>query len=857
MEGIPSAASRIAICGLYIASIIILVLPWPSSSSVQRFQISPVFRASQMYWIDNDGRFLLSNSSNFAFGFTTFSSTNTTFFLLVVIHQSSSTVVWTANRASPVTHSDDFVFDRDGNAYLQSGETVIWSTNTSGMGAASMELRDSGNLVVLGANRSAPPLWQSFSHPTDTILSGQSFAEGMMLVSNPNSHNLVCRLKMEAGDMMLYADFRQPQPYWSMQGEKRKIYNTPGGAMHSASLVSGSWNFYDKNQSLLWQFVISGEPNVTWAVVLGEDGFISFRSLPDGGGSSGTTSSTKIPLDSCDTPEPCDPYFICYRGTRCQCPAVLSSDANCNPDLASLCSSSSSDESSSSSLDLAKVEDGIGYFATGYVSPVTSKSNLTACRGACMGNCSCLALLFDEKSGDCFLFDEIGSFQQSDSGYSAYIKISVNGGGGGGGPNSSGGGGGNNSVIIIVISLTTAVVIAALIYAAYRIVQRRRKKPLAAEPPSPCSSEENSFLENISGMPIRFAYRDLLAATNNFSVKLGQGGFGSVYLGNLADGTQIAVKKLESIGQGKKEFRAEVSIIGSIHHVHLVRLRGFCAEGTHRLLAYEYMPKNSLDRWIFRTDKDGSALLDWDRRYSIALGTAKGLAYLHEDCDSKIVHCDIKPENVLLDDNFVAKVSDFGLAKLMTREQSHVFTTLRGTRGYLAPEWLTNYAISEKSDVYSFGMVLLEIIGGRKSYDPAQTSEKAHFPSYAFKKVEEGRIRDVLDERLLLLKINNNNNNNNNNKEVDDDYRVEIAVKVALWCIQEDMSLRPSMGKVVQMLEGVAEVPPPPTSSQMAFRLYANVFKPLTSTSEEGTSSGPSDCNSDALLSAVRLSGPR
>ncbi|KAM0944915.1 putative protein kinase RLK-Pelle-SD-2b family [Dioscorea sansibarensis] len=833
--GIPSA-SCLAIGGLYI--VLFFVLPWPSNSSVQRYKISPGFQASQMSWIDNDGLFLLSNSSNFAFGLTTYTSTNTTFFLLVVIHKSSSTIVWTANQDSPVVQSDLFVFDKDGNAYLQSDGRIIWSTNTSHTGAPSMELLDSGNLVMLGADSSTPPLWQSFSHPTDTVLSGQSFSEGMMLVSMPNSHNLVCRLKMESGDMRLYADFRQPQPYWSIQGEKRKIYNRAGGTMYSASLVSNSWNFYDRNQSLLWQFLISGDPkipNVTWAAVLEADGFIRFRSLPDGASTSSTTSPTNnIPSDSCDTPEPCDPYFICHKGTRCQCPEVLSSDNNCNPDVVSPCCSSAS------SFNLAKLEDGVSYFATSYTSPMTSYSNLSACQASCLGNCSCLALLFHPESGDCFLFDEIGSFQQSDGGYTAFIKISGVAGGGGGG-------GGHNSIIIIIICFTTVVVIAGLIFVAYRILQRRRKKP--AEPPSPCSSEENSFLENMSGMPVRFSYRELTAATDNFSVKLGQGGFGSVYLGKLEDGTQVAVKKLEHIGQGKKEFRAEVSIIGSIHHIHLVRLRGFCAEGMHRLLAYEYMPKGSLDRWIFRTHKEGSQLLDWDRRYNIALGTAKGLAYLHEDCDSKIVHCDIKPENVLLDENFEAKVSDFGLAKLMTREQSHVFTTLRGTRGYLAPEWLTNYAISEKSDVYSYGMVLLEIIGGRKNYDPRETSERAHFPSYAFRMMEEGRLRDVLDERLLL-------DFSENKKHKDEDSRVETAIKVALWCIQEDMSLRPSMGKVVQMLEGVTEVPHPPSLSQMAFRLYANVFKPLSS-SEGGTSSGPSDCNSDTLVSAVQLSGPR
>uniref|UniRef100_M4FG49 Protein kinase domain-containing protein n=2 Tax=Brassica TaxID=3705 RepID=M4FG49_BRACM len=178
----------------------------------------------------------------------------------------------------------------------------------------------------------------------------------------------------------------------------------------------------------------------------------------------------------------------------------------------------------------------------------------------------------------------------------------------------------------------------------------------------------------------------------------------------------------------------------------------------------------------------------------------------------------------------------------MTREQSHVFTTMRGTRGYLAPEWITNYAISEKSDVYSYGMVLLELIGGRKNYDPSESSEKCHFPSYAFKMMEEGKLLEIVDGKMKNVDV--------------DDERVQRAMKTALWCIQEDMHLRPSMSKVVQMLEGVFSVVQPPSSSTLGSRLYSSFFKSI---SEEGggTSSGPSDCNSENYISAVRLSGPR
>ncbi|XP_077210541.1 S-domain-2 5 [Tasmannia lanceolata] len=794
------------------------------TASIQRTGNIPLgFGGSQMNWVDKSGLFLLSNNTNFAFGFIT--SQDVTLFLIGVIHVGSSKVVWAANEGSLVGNSDMFMLGNDGNAYLQSSGRVIWSTNTSGKGVTSMELQDNGNLVLLGDN--VRPMWQSFINPTDTLLSDQNFTDGMKLTSVPNSNNLSYYVEIKSGDLIFYTDFDPTQQYWSMQKDSRKTVNKVDGEIYFVSLISNSWQAYDQNHSLLWQFIFSetSDPNATWAATLGTDGFISFYNLQSGG--SPVAETIQIPKDPCQTPEPCGPYYICDGDNRCRCPAVLSSGSNCMPNIVSPCSSNGA-------FELFNIGDDLEYFAIDFVSPIQN-ANLTSCKDTCLGNCSCNALFFDKNSGNCFLFGQIGSLQQSQTNsthYVSYVKVSSNGDSSPN-PGQEGNNGQKHFPVVVIIALATVLVIVSMVFLAVRYY--RKKKP--PEPPQG-SSEEDNFLENLSGMPIRFSYKELQTATNNFTVKLGQGGFGSVYQGVLPDGTRIAVKQLEGIGQGKKEFRAEVSIIGSIHHLHLVRLRGFCAEGTHRLLAYEFMAKGSLDRWIFQNNRDGF-LLDWDKRFNIALATAKGLAYLHEDCSEKIVHCDIKPENVLLDDNYLAKVSDFGLAKLMSREQSHVFTTLRGTRGYLAPEWITNYAISEKSDVYSFGMVLLEIIGGRKNYDQAEISEKAHFPTYAFKKMEEGKLKEILDSKLLFN---------------EHDERVFTAIKVALWCIQEDMHLRPSMAKVVQMLEGLSDVPQPPSSSQIGFRMYSNVFK---SVSEEGISSGPSDCNSDAFLSAVRLSGPR
>ena len=224
-------------------------------------------------------------------------------------------------------------------------------------------------------------------------------------------------------------------------------------------------------------------------------------------------------------------------------------------------------------------------------------------------------------------------------------------------------------------------------------------------------------------MPTRYSYENLKAMSADFSKKLGEGGFGSVYEGALSNGTKIAVKCLDGLAQLKDSFIAEVQIIGSIHHVNLVKLIGFCFEKSHRLLVYEYMASGSLDKWIYGGKEKQS--LPWSARRRIITDIAKGLAYLHEDCSYKIIHFDIKPQNILLDQNFNAKVADFGLSKQVEKDQGRVITRMRGTPGYLAPEWLSS-VITEKVDVDSFGIVMSEILCGRKNLDWSQIEEDRH-----------------------------------------------------------------------------------------------------------------------------------
>ncbi|GKV28161.1 hypothetical protein SLEP1_g37247 [Rubroshorea leprosula] len=787
-------------------------------------QISPGFQTSQMEWVEHDGLFLLSKGSTFGLRF--YRGVDVQTFLLVIIHINSSYVVWTANRGKTLENSSKFVFETNGNVYLKNGDQVIWATNTTGERAASLELLDSGNLVLLGDY--GRTLWQSFDHPTDTLLSGQEFVEGMRLKSFPKNDQDSYYLAFKSGNLVLYIGYQTPQLYWSLADESRKTNQTVNGKVHSASLVSNSWNFYDQSKVLLWQFIFSqnSDANATWAASLGA-GDIQFINLLGGKGQ--IPEAIKIPQNSCNIPEHCARLFdVCFFDNFCKCAPPVLSKYDCKPPIVSNCSTLNS---------LFYVGEKLDYFALRFETP-NMNSNLDTCKEACLKNCSCAVLFFENVTNKCFFFDQIGGFQRSQegtNGYISYMKVSENENG----PNSVKEGSKNGEIrilYIVIIVVGTVLIIIGLLYAGVWYYRKQKRLLKSTEE----DLEEDNFFDSLSGMPIRFSYDELCEATKNFSSKVGQGGFGSVYLGAMPDGSRLAVKKLEGIGQGKKEFRAEVQIIGSIHHMHLVKLKGFCTEGLHRLLVYEFMAKGSLDRWIFKNN-DETCVLDWSTRFNIALGTAKGLAYLHEECELKIVHCDIKPENVLLDDNFTAKVSDFGLAKLMNREESLVYTTLRGTRGYLAPEWITNNPISERSDVYSYGMVLLEIIGGRKNYDPGESSDKVHFPPFVFKMLDEGKIREILDPKLDVS---------------ENDETVITAIKVALWCIQDDMRLRPRMTKVVQMLEGLCDIPPPYFSSSQAAgsRAYSGFLK---WSSEEGSSSGLLSYGSDAFLSDVRLSGPR
>ncbi|KAL6618843.1 hypothetical protein ACP70R_033982 [Stipagrostis hirtigluma subsp. patula] len=304
-----------------------------------------------------------------------------------------------------------------------------------------------------------------------------------------------------------------------------------------------------------------------------------------------------------------------------------------------------------------------------------------------------------------------------------------------------------------------------------------------------------SFLQKHEAQhPKRYTYLEVKKMTKSFAHKLGRGGFGTVYKGNLPNGRDIAVKLLKNSKDDGQEFMNEVASIMRTSHVNVVSLLGYCLQGSKRALIYEYMPNGSLERFARGQNSEGENSLSWEKLFDITVGIARGIEYLHRGCSTRIVHFDIKPHNILLDQEFCPKISDFGLAKLcMTKESIISIDGARGTIGYIAPEVFSQQfgGVSSKSDVYSFGMMVLEMVGARKNtYNSSETSSR-YFPQWVYEHLEEYCVSagEISVDTELVRKL----------------------IVVGLWCIQLQPNNRPSMTRVVEMLESKADdlqIPP-------------------------------------------------
>ncbi|KAM7528351.1 hypothetical protein LguiB_031761 [Lonicera macranthoides] len=356
------------------------------------------------------------------------------------------------------------------------------------------------------------------------------------------------------------------------------------------------------------------------------------------------------------------------------------------------------------------------------------------------------------------------------------------------------GGGKSSSTTVIAITTTSGVLVLLLALGFCYAVRKTNKKKLKKYANL---VEESDVDEIITSQSLQFDLGRIEIATNNFSDdnKIGQGGFGMVYKGALADGQEIAVKRLsKSSGQGALEFKNEVVLLAKLQHRHLVRLLGFCLEGQEKILVYEYVPNKSLDYFLFDPEMRGQ--LDWSRRYKIIVGTARGMLYLHEDSRLRIIHRDLKASNILLDSEMNAKVSDFGLAKLFEVDQTQGNTSrIAGTLGYMSPEYAMHGQFSVKSDVFSFGVLVLEIISGKSNSSFYRPEHTVDLICHAWELWRDERALELMDPSL------------------EDSYSRNAVIRcihMGLLCVQEEADARPTMATIVLMLSSYSISLPSP-----------------------------------------------
>ncbi|XP_062083931.1 G-type lectin S-receptor-like serine/threonine-protein kinase LECRK3 [Humulus lupulus] len=751
---------------------------------------------------DNHNMFWESHSGEFAFGFQQVGKGG---FLLAIWFNNipEKTIVWSANGNTLAKQGSKLELTNNGLLVLKTPEgKQMWvSQGVAGSGSkvAHAAMLDTGNFVL--ADQNSINLWESFGEPTDTLLPLQTLSQGKKLVARYSDTNFSkgrFQLMLQPSGTLEFYTTTFPLDaanyvYWSSK---------PVSGFQLVFNQSGSIYLQAKNGEIL--SVLSSKPCTTQdfyqRVILEYDGVFRHYVYPknDGPETIGwskewTHCSPSIPSNICTSIREdtgggaCGFNSYCSleneQRPTCNCPNGYSFiDQNdvmkgCQPNFeAQSCDQESEDEENFN----FNIMENTDWPLSDYEHFQFVDENW--CRKACLGDCFCAVAIF--RNGECWKKKtplSNGKFDPNDEG-KALIKVRIDN------STSDHPHKKNDSILVVIASLLFGspvflINVLVLIPTLVVLLHLYRKAKV---------SKQTQFMP---GMNLQsFTYAELEEATSGFKEELGRGAFAIVFKGVLPldDGNLVAVKKLDNIvREGEQEFKAEVNAIGRTNHKNLVQLIGFCNEEQHRLLVYEFMSNGSLANFLFGSSSRPS----WYQRKQIALGIARGLFYLHEECSNQIIHCDIKPHNVLLDDFFTARIADFGLAKLLKTEQTRTMTALRGTKGYVAPEWFRNLPVSVKVDVYSYGIMLLEIICCRKNFEQEIEEDQMVLADWAY-----DCYRD--DQLSLLLK--------NDHEAMSDMGKVEKYVMVAIWCIQEDPSLRPTMKKVTQMLEGTVEVSIPP-----------------------------------------------
>ncbi|KAL2509592.1 G-type lectin S-receptor-like serine/threonine-protein kinase [Forsythia ovata] len=701
--------------------------------------------------------FITSPDDSFTCGFYAMPGSKAYWFAIWFTNSKDKTVVWTANRDRPVNSQGSRISIQgaDGTMVLTDVDgSIIWQTNTRKSDVSAAELLNTGNLVL--KNQRGDILWQSFEVPTDTILPSQILTKDKRLTSSLRKGSF------ESGYFNLYfgsdnvlwlindspetSSLYWPNPDFDIHTNKRTNYNSSRiaflddmGMFRSSDKLQA--NASDKGFGIKRRLTIDHDGNLRICSLIISTGLwmITWQAISQ----------------PCKVHGVCGTNGICVYAPTPKCICTPGYEMNDPSDWIAGCKPTFK-EALLSSPAFAYKTWGSGHcyvksdLFNGYMSPDFPGSvYIKLPRRVQVSKPS----IFHGSSTMCES-REAEILVGSPSMYDITRRTARWG---------------------YIYSFCGALGAIELLFIVLCWWFLFMKHSVPASVEDGCRMISNQFR--------RFNYAELKKATNNFREELGSGGSGVVYKGVLADDRVVAVKRLGDVFQGQDEFWAEMTTVGKINHINLVRMWGFCSEGRHRLLVYEYVDNMSLDKHLFYLN-----FLGWKQRFAVALGTAKGLAYLHHECLEWIIHCDVKPENILLDIEFQPKIADFGLAKLSRRDSpGSEISRIRGTKGYMAPEWALNHPITAKVDVYGYGVVVLEMIKGVKLanwvVDDAEDQEipLKNLCRQVKEKVQCGNsswVESIVDPRLEG-KFNR--------------IQAETLIQIGLSCVEEDRSKRPTM----------------------------------------------------------------
>ncbi|XP_075656661.1 G-type lectin S-receptor-like serine/threonine-protein kinase RKS1 [Castanea sativa] len=813
-----------------VMSLILIMLFFPFCTSVDTLTPDQSIK---------DGQSLISNKNNFALGF--FSPGNSSYRYLGIwfVKVAKQTLVWVANRNDPIFDSSGVLsINQYGNLVLHdSSNRLLWSTNVSVQGTTSSvaQLQDSGNLVLVQGNNNKL-IWQSFDHPTDTLLPGMRL--GLNRITGLDRFLTSWKSQDDPGTGDY---FFKMNPTGSPQGVFYKgstLYwrSAPWPWPTSSSSATVSWGFnYDSvnNEDEVSYAYSIDDPSIISRLVVGNSGLLQKLMWNDG--DLQWKEFWSVPKYRCDNYRHCGAYGKCGPESdnnvykfECTCLPGYEPKSRKNWDLRD-----GSGGCVRKQLGLSMCGNGEGFVKVERLkAPDTFNAvwmdmsmSSSECEQACLRNCSCTAFIsmnIDGKGTRCLAwygelvdvsetsYDRWGLNVRVDATELAtYTR------------KSNGFLGHKRQLAITIISVMVTLFMVCLM--AYICLMKKRKTKVKRKlhNQSLYFTGTKGYLEG-HGLEESSSHPDLLifdlgcivAATDNFSPinKLGQGGFGSVFKGQLSNGQEVAIKRLSySSAQGIEEFKNEVLLIAKLQHRNLVKLFGCCIQGEEKMLIYEYMPNKSLDFFIF--DHTRSSLLNWGKRFEIIIGIARGILYLHQDSRLKIIHRDLKTSNVLLDGEMNPKISDFGIARISNGDQIQDTTTrVVGTYGYMSPEYAIFGKFLTKSDVFSFGVILLEIVSGKKNNSSYQRHDSLTLIGHVWELWREDRVLDIVDSSI-------------NDSFVS--HEVLRCIRIGLLCVQEDAMDRPTMLAVLLMLSCETTLPSPKQPA-FIFRRPTNNLRSIT-----------------------------